>query len=639
VLIRRGSFGYGGTNAHVIVEDARGYLQARGLGDSSEALGTLDTVMESLGKVREDSKTFEDISSDEGSFRAVGTPDTSEPVSADDVNVIDPEDRKVASTRGTDVPKSRLYVLSAYDEDTGKEYLTKLRDHLGEEPVDENGPFMTNLAETLNKHRSLLPWKTSMIASSLPQLILGLQHARFTHATKPPSVGFVFTGQGAQWHAMARSLLHVEKFRKSLDLSNEVLESLRAGWSVMEELCKDESSTRVNEAILSQPLCTIIQIALVDLLRSWNIIPTAVVGHSSGEIAAAYAAGAVSLKGAVTTAYYRGLVVGTEKQKGTPIKGAMAAVRSTQSEVAALLSQLQTGTAHIACHNSPQSFTVSGDESAIIELIDLCSSKEVWARKLLVDVAYHSPKMQPVAEEYRTALLAASMGSDLSQKPSCEQFSSVTGRKLQSNDVTPDYWVENMTKPVLFSDALLEMCTKSKGRASTQAKNISSIDVLIEIGPHGALAGPVREIIQSQPALAKISYLSALNRQEDAVDTVLKLASRLFERGYSVDIQAINHPIHQEHPPILVNLPSYPWNHSTRYWAEPRVHMDYRLRKWPRHDLLGAPVKFSNALEPRWRNWIRLSELPWLRDHRVQSLVSLTFYISLCATSWVLCSV
>jgi acyl transferase domain-containing protein len=109
------------------------------------------------------------------------------------------------------------------------------------------------------------------------------------------------------------------------------------------------------------------------------------------------------------------------------------------------------------------------------------------------------------------------------------------------------------------------------------------------------------------------------------VDTVLKVASRLFERGCPVNIQAINQPIHPECPPILVSLPNYPWNHSTRYWAEPRVHINYRLRRWPRHDLLGVSVKFSNALEPRWRNWIRLSELPWLRDHRVQSLVRLAF--------------
>ena len=536
------------------------------------------------------------------------------------------EDHQAVPTGVTETPKSRLYVFSAYDENTGKQYLEELHDHLSKEVVNADGPFMANLADTLSKHRSLLPWKTSMIASSLPQIISSLQQASFTHSTKSPRVGFVFTGQGAQWHAMARSLLDTEEFRKSLDLSNEVLESLGAGWSVVEELQKDKATSRVNEAVLSQPLCTIIQIALVDLLKSWNIIPTAVIGHSSGEIAAAYASGTLSLKGAVTTAYYRGLVVGTKK-RNVHIKGAMAAIRATQSEVLAMLSQLQTGKAHIACHNSPRSFTVSGDEFTIYELIDLCASKEIWARRLLVDIAYHSPKMQSVAEEYHTSLLASNLGSDLSQKPSCEQYSSVTGQKLQLNDITPGYWVENMTKPVLFSDALVEMCTKSKGRASTQTRNISSIDLLIEIGPHGALAGPVREIIQSQPALAKISYLSALNREEDAVDTVLKLASRLFDRGYAVDIQAVNQAAHNEHPPLRVKLPSYPWNHSTRYWAEPRVYADHRLRKWPRHELLGAPMKFDNALEPRWRNWIRLSELPWLRDHRVQSLVSLAFHI------------
>lgn len=420
---------------------------------------------------------------------------------------------------------------------------------------------------------------------------------------------------------MARSLLNVERFAKSLALSDQVIRSLDAGWSVLEELQKDELSTRVDEARLSQPLCTIVQIALVDLLRSWNIVPVSVVGHSSGEIAASYAAGFLSLQAAVSTAYYRGLVVGLKKETSETFRGAMAAVRSTQSELEALLSQLQTGIAHVACHNSPNSFTVSGDESAISELIDLCSSKDVWARKLLVNVAYHSPKMLSVAEEYRAALSAVDFGSDHSRPPTCEQFSSVTGQKIDSGDIGADYWVQNLTNPVLFSDALLEMCIKSKGRASTRSKKISSIDVVIEIGPHSALAAPVREIIKSQPALTKITYLSALSRQIDALSTVMSLASKLYDRASPVNIPVINNQKDQEFVPLLVDLPSYPWNHSTRYWCEPRAHIEYRSIKWPRHDFLGSQLKFANKLEPRWRNWMRLSEMPWLRDHRVQSLV------------------
>ena len=232
----------------------------------------MDSVMTSLGKSSRESKTFSDISSDEGSLQTVGTPDTAETFPAD---CVDAEDREAHSTGVVEAPKRRLYVLSAYDENTGKEYLKELHDHLSKEVVNENGPFMANLAETLSKHRSSLPWKTSIVASSLPQIISGLQEASFMHSTKSPRVGFVFTGQGAQWHAMARSLLDDEQFRKSLDLCNEVLESLGAGWSVIEELRKDESSSRVNEAVLSQPLCTIIQIALVDLLSSWSIVPAA----------------------------------------------------------------------------------------------------------------------------------------------------------------------------------------------------------------------------------------------------------------------------------------------------------------------------------------------------------------------------
>ena len=313
------------------------------------------------------------------------------------------EDSEPTSIRDSLPQRERLYVLSANDEYAGMECLERLRKHLTESVDNKNDSFMSSLAQTLAKQRSILSWKTSMLASSLPQLISGLRNAKFTHAPKSPTIGLIFTGQGAQWYAMARSLLTIQSFRKTLLLCNKVLVSVGSEWSVIEELCRDESSSRVNEASLSQPLCTIIQIALVDLLRSWDIVPSAVVGHSSGEIAAAYASGLLTLEDAVTNAYYRGFYVGVEKMNNSST-GAMAAVRcSTQSECSALLDQLSTGLAYIACHNSPHSFTVSGDETAISELIEVCSSKDIWARKLLVDVPYHTPKMQVNSANYWAA--------------------------------------------------------------------------------------------------------------------------------------------------------------------------------------------------------------------------------------------
>ncbi|KAL2068797.1 hypothetical protein VTL71DRAFT_15135 [Oculimacula yallundae] len=599
------SFGYGGTNAHVIIEDARGYLQNLQLGRQSITNTALASIDQEEEKASTNTDSAEDMSSSEKSWDAVEMPESITGHSSDEAA----EAKKLAEPH-------RLYVVSAYGEDAGKQYLANLHNHLMEQTLDDS--LLASLAETLGSHRSALPWKASIPASSSSELISGLRHASFTHATKEPRIAFVFTGQGAQWYAMGRSLLNQEQFRKSLDLCDQVISSLGAGWSVIEELSKDESLTRVNEALLSQPLCTILQIALVDLLKSWNIVPKAAVGHSSGEIAAAYAAGSLSLRGAVIAAYYRGLVVGTDQEN--TVRGAMAAIRSTHSEALALIGQLRKGVASIACHNSPNSFTISGDESAILELVDLCSTKDIWIRKLAISVAYHSPHMQRFSKNYHAALVTSILDSEETQPSACIQYSSVTGQSLEPDDITSDYWVQNLTSPVLFSDAVKKMCT-SEVLGSESSKKPSTIDIVVEIGPHSALAGPLREIFKSDSALAKVVYISALNRQEDAMDTTMKLASRLFERGCPVDIPAINQSGDGKRPSILVNLPSYAWNHSTKYWAEPRVHKDYRLRKWPRHDLLGAPVKFSNSLEPRFRNWIRLQELPWLRDHRVQGLI------------------
>ena len=319
---------------------------------------------------------------------------------------------------------------------------------------------------------------------------------------------------------------------------------------------------------LSQPLCTALQLALVDLLASWDIRPTAVTGHSSGEIAAAYTIGALTFEDAMAVAYYRGVVSNNVKKTGK-VRGAMLAVGMSPQDTTPLLAGLARGRVTIACVNSPSSITVSGDSDAITELEEIIKAKGAFARRLEVEVAYHSHHMADVAQEYLASLSevkAQAVNTDI------EFYSSVTGQRADASELGPSYWVDNMVGQVKFSESLRKLCSET-GRPSTKARQRgrdSTVNILLEIGPHSALAGPVKQTIQADPKLrgSQPIYQTALVRKLDAVETCLALASSLITEGYAVNIAACNRPASTKSPKVLVDLPPYPWNHSTAYWAE-----------------------------------------------------------------------
>ena len=388
-----------------------------------------------------------------------------------------------------------------------------------------------------------------------------------------------------------------------------------------EELLKTEEMSRVYSAAIGQPLCTIIQIALVDLLASWNVRPEAVTGHSSGEIAAAYACGSISLESAVTIAYHRGLLAANLKKTKPGVKGAMLAVALSREETQKHLAAMPVGegTATIACVNSPLSVTVSGDRSAILRLQSVLEASQVSARRLQVDTAYHSYHMKAIAEEYRVAL------GDI--KASCSTSgitfsSSVKGTILQGEKLDSGYWVENLLLPVRFTDALQSLCFPSNNDANVKIQGLFqvAVDAVVEIGPHAALARPISQILAAAP-LQKfgIKYFASLVRSEDAIRRTLGLAGDLFKLGCPVDLDAINFAKNHRRRQVLTDLPPYPWDHSSKYWHESRLSQNYRQRTQPRHHLLGAPSSDCNLMEPQWRNILRLSENPWLRGHVVQS--------------------
>jgi acyl transferase domain-containing protein/ubiquinone/menaquinone biosynthesis C-methylase UbiE len=343
-----------------------------------------------------------------------------------------------------------------------------------------------------------------------------------------------------------------------------------------------------------------------------------VTGHSSGEVAAAYAAGGIDLRSAMAIVYIRGALATTSidrlvEQKNT-VSGGMAALGLGREEANAYISQLKAGRVVVACVNSPVSVTVSGDLPAIVELETMLQSKGISARRLLVKVAYHSHHMQPIASGYKDALEKSLTGEG--DFEDVVYTSPTTGGRIHSaKDLTPEHWTKNMLQPVEFLSSLTRMCveTVSEERA---------LDILIEVGPHSALAGPIRQVLQT-PELKDLNLLygSCLVRKVDAVQSMQTLVCLLLARGYPVDLGAVNFPNGQEELEVLCDLPSYPWNHQVKHWLEPRINSAHRTRKHPTHDLLGSFALGTNPLVPRWRHIIRASDIPWVRDHLVQSTI------------------
>ncbi|KAI1258543.1 hypothetical protein F5Y18DRAFT_444487 [Xylariaceae sp. FL1019] len=606
------SFGYGGANAHVIVDDAHHYMRDRGL------CGKHLTILPSSTAQVEVESLYDSRSETPCTERSIECDTPTSSVSSENSS------RSPHSPASVLAQRPRVFYLSAHESSAVRENAESLARYLSSiGPADENR-FLDDLSYTLCERRSRLYYGCAVVAASRQSLVdeLKLLPTPIQRASESLRLGFIFNGQGAQWWAMGRELMRYPAYYQSIEACDKAVQSFGSSWSLIDELLKDQKLSRVNESELSQPLCAALQIALVDLYASWNISPARVVGHSSGEIAAAYATGALSLACAMRVAYFRGVLTPKIRQ----LKGGMMAAGLTYEQA---IKELETmgdshGKAVVACVNSPQSVTLSGDLSAIVHLSRALTSRGVFARRLQVESAFHSHHMLAICEEYRQSLQDLVVIPWKDRKPVAMFSSSFTKVRevVEEDDLSADYWVNNMVSCVRFSDALAELCTRTAdGRTET-------IDVLVELGPHAALAGPVKQILANlpgfQPGTTPVRYMSALSRGQDAAVTAMTTAASLFASGYSTDLHAVNFPQQdvEPDPSMLINLPKYSWNRTRKYWFESRFSSDYRLRRFPRTDILGAPAPDWNPLEPRWRNFIRLSEQPWIESHKIQGAIA-----------------
>ncbi|ATY64651.1 Beta-ketoacyl synthase [Cordyceps militaris] len=509
---------------------------------------------------------------------------------------------------------------------TSEKSLTALMANYLEYLTENSEVDIGKLAWTLHDRRSTFTYRSSVAAQTQDELVSKLQKSVEDQqsgssssvtrggSAKKNLLG-VFTGQGAQWATMGRDLISSSKFaeniidtlEKSLD---DLPESDRPSWSLKEQMMADPSKSRITEGELSQPLCTAVQVMLVEMLKVAGIEFDSVVGHSSGEIGAAYASGFINATDAIRIAYYRGhyayLARGPEGQLG----GMLAA--GTTLEDARELCDLPAfeGRVSVAAYNSSSSVTLSGDLDAIEEVKEVLEDERMFNRQLKVDTAYHSHHMIPCSKKYYAALDACKINI-MTPSGRTKWYSSVYDGKVMDpcDALKHQYWVDNMVNIVLFATSLSSALTNSEPKL-TQA---------IELGPHAALKGPASTVIE-ETIKSAIPYTGTLARGQNDVSAMATCFANLWAQfgRSSADWKAYYGLFADSTPKSMLGLPSYPFNHDRVFWYEARKSRVNRLREDPAHVLLGTRTDTINEREIRWRNYIHSGEIPWLQGHNIQ---------------------
>ena len=486
-------------------------------------------------------------------------------------------------------------VLSARSEESLKAAAVNLAAWLDEAAKkDKSGTLLADLVYTLGARRNHHTYRLTLTARSPQELAAELRNfaegnpgpaikTSFTpHPEHPPRVGFVMSGQGPQWWGMGRELMATEKvFRETMEACAKAMEPY-AHFSLLEELAKDEKTTRLAETEVGQPAIFAMQLALCELWKSRGITPSAIAGHSVGELAAACVAGILTLEEAA-----RIIVIRAQVMSGCArLTGAMLAV-GLDEEAARDLIARHDPEASIAAFNGPKSLTIAGLRTSLEPMAAELEKREVFNRFVRVQHPFHHALMQPAADALTAAL------ADLRpREETIPFFSTVTGERCSGEDCTAAYWGAGIRQAVQFVSAVKSMAAEN-------------IDVWLEISCHPALAISIQECLAEADKKAPVVSSTRREREQEAA---LEAALDLHRLGVAVDFAAMT-PSRK-----LLPLPAYPWK-KERWWHEPSDMRHSRLAPGGRGLL---DVRLPRA-QPAWIAHLDERHLAYLRDHRVDN--------------------
>jgi acyl transferase domain-containing protein/NAD(P)-dependent dehydrogenase (short-subunit alcohol dehydrogenase family)/acyl carrier protein len=413
-------------------------------------------------------------------------------------------------------------------------------------------------AFTLARRRGHLPERAAVFASSADDLREELRRVAqeewgddrpVGRASAERGVIWVFTGMGPQWWGMGQELYHSEpSFQKAVVEADRAFQTA-SGWSLLPEMLKGELVSQMRSNSIAQPANFTLQVGLVGLLRDLGVPAHGYLGHSVGELAAAWAAGCLSLEDAAFIAYHR-----SRLQQRVAGRGTMLAVALSEQQVNGFVHPSHDVT--VAAYNAPNAVTLSGSREHLDEISQRLSAENIFNKFVPVEVAYHSPHMDSLESEFRSVL------SDIEpHRPEQRIYSTARGTSLTIASHDGNYWWENARRPVLLQRALEQAMA-------------DGYTAFLEIGPHPVLAPSIREVARQSRTEARTFF--CLKRGQPEGRAVRQAMAALHASGVSLDWERL-YPHGR-----MSDLPKYPFCRK-HHWSESDASREWRSGRPDRH--------------------------------------------------------